>query len=60
LILALSGTVEKLDHSVTNLGEFGSHFLQDLRRHTLAFADQTQENVFGPDVVVSELECFPK
>lgn len=58
LILALTRTVEKLDHGMTNLGEFGSHLLQDLRSHAFAFADETQEDVFGPDVVVTELQCF--
>ncbi len=36
--------------------ELGAELLEHLGGHAFAFADQTEEDVLGPDVVVAELE----
>ena len=43
---------------MSHLAELGAHLLQNLGGDTFAFPDQTQQDVFGPDVVVTELERF--
>ena len=58
LLLGAAGAVEKLDDGVANLGEFGAELLQNLSGDSFAFADQTEQDVLGPDVVVTELQRF--
>src|SRR5947209_1079003 len=36
----------------------GTHRLQDARRHPLPFTDQSQQEVFGADIVVTQPACF--
>ena len=54
-LFALSGG-EKLDHGLANLVELGSQLLQDLSGDTLTLTNQTEKDVLGADVVVTELE----
>lgn len=49
-------TGKKLDDGLADLGEVGPELLEHLGGNTLAFADEAQEDVFGTDVVVAELE----
>src|SRR5690606_15777627 len=47
---------EQLDDLLAHAGQVGTQLDQHLRRDALALADQTEEDVLGPDVVVAELE----
>ncbi len=47
---------EQLDDRRADLVEIGAEVEQHLRRHTLALADEAEQDVLGADVVVAELQ----
>ena len=47
-----------MDDRIADLGQLGTQLLQNLGGDPFAFADQTEEDVLGADVVVAELERF--
>jgi hypothetical protein len=47
-----------LENGLTNAIEAGTELPEDLRGHTVPFADQAEKDVLSPDVVVVELERF--
>ena len=47
---------QDLDHGLANAVEIGAELLQDLRCDALALADQPEQDVLGPDVVVPQLQ----
>ena len=47
---------EQLDDGLADLVEVGAELLEHLGGHAFALADEAEEDVLGPDVVVSELE----
>ena len=51
---------QKLDDLLADPGEVGAELDEHLGGHALALPDETQENVLGADVVVSELQRFPQ
>src|SRR5439155_11163048 len=51
-------TGEQPDDLVPDDGQLGPELLQDLGGHALALADQPEQDVLGPDVVVPELKRF--
>jgi len=58
MLFAGSVVRKKLNHRLTHFLEFGPQLLEDLGGHPLALADESEEDVLGPDVVVAELEGF--
>lgn len=50
--------VDKLDDRLTNLRQVGSQLLKDLGSNAFAFANESEQDVFGSDVVVAELESL--
>ena len=46
------------DHGLADPVEIGAELLQDLGCDALALADQPEQDVLGPDVVVTELQRF--
>src|SRR6476659_9992059 len=48
--------VEQLDDLLTHLVQVGAQLDQDLRGNALALADEAEQDVLGPDVVVPELQ----
>jgi len=53
-------TGKQLDDLLAHPVEVGTQLDQDLSGDTFALADQTQQDVLGPDVVVAELQCLPQ
>ena len=51
---------EQLYHRLADTVQVRTEFLQDLRRDAFVFADQAEQEVLGPDVVVTELERLPQ
>ena len=49
---------QELDHGLADPIEIGTELLQDLGRDALALADQSEQDVLGSDVVVTELQRF--
>src|SRR5690606_17790683 len=47
---------QQLDDLLADLVEVGAEFDQYLRGHTFALADEAEQDVFGADVVVAELQ----
>ena len=47
---------QQLDDLLAHAGEIGAELDEHLRGHTLAFADQPEQDVLGADVVVAELQ----
>ena len=43
---------------LANLGQLSAQVDQDLGRHTLTLPDQSEQNVFGADVAVTEFLCL--
>ena len=58
--LALTTLVagQQLDHLLTHAAEIGPELDEHLCRDALAFADETEQDVLGADVVVTELQRF--
>ncbi len=50
------GPGEELDDGLADLLQLGTELLQHLGGDTLALANEAEEDVLGPDVVVAELE----
>ena len=59
-LLTLAGGVagEELDHGLADAVEVRTELLQHLRGDALALADQSEQDVLGADVVVTELQRF--
>ncbi|CAB4940656.1 unannotated protein [freshwater metagenome] len=49
---------QQLDDLLTHAGKIGAELDEHLRSDTLAFTDETEKDVFGADVVVTELQRF--
>src|SRR6185369_6176732 len=54
--LGLTVALEELEHRLAHAIEIGSEPDEHLRGDALALPEQAQQDVLGPDVVVSELE----
>lgn len=50
--------MQQLDHLLPHAVQIGTQLHQHLGGHTLAFTDQAEQDVLGPDVVVAELKCL--
>jgi hypothetical protein len=48
--------VKQLDHLLAHPVQVRAQLHQDLGRHALTLADQAQQDVLGPDVIVTELQ----
>jgi hypothetical protein len=58
---ALRGAARYQEHHLlAHARQVGAQANQDLRRHTLAFTDEPQQEVLGTDVVVAQLEGLTK
>ena len=53
-------TREKLNYLLADAIEICAEFDEYLGRNAFTFADKSEKNMFGADVVVSELERFAK
>ena len=49
---------QQVDDLRANALEVGAHRLQDARRHPLPLTDQSQQEMFGADIVVTQPACF--
>ena len=49
-------SVQQLDHLLADTVQVGTELDQHLRGHPIALADEAQQDVLGPDVVVTELQ----
>ena len=49
-------TGEELDHRLAHLVQVRAELLENLGGNTLTLADEAEEDVFGPDVVVPDLQ----
>src|SRR5688572_17977465 len=49
-------TGQQLEHLLSDPVQIGAQLLQHLRRNALTLPDQTQEDVFGTDIVVAQLK----
>src|SRR5581483_6232492 len=60
LLLATGVPGEQLDDGLPNAVQVGAELLEDLGGDPLALADEAEQDVLGPDVVVAELEGLAK
>ena len=55
-LLRAGVTREQLDDLLTHAGKVGAELDEHLGRDAFTFADEAEEDVLGPDVVVAELQ----
>jgi hypothetical protein len=58
LLLAAPRSGKQLNDGLTNLLQLRPQLLENLSRNSFSFTDQTEEDVFGSDVVMAELESL--
>src|SRR5579862_3667945 len=49
----------ELDYPFADIGEVSTDVHEDFRSDTLSFSDEAEQDVFGADVVVAEVDRFP-